>query len=52
MGYDSFVRCNCLKLGKTKPYPFDYSFHFDEEDFLKIDEGSNILNRADIRSYF
>ncbi|MCQ3929242.1 MAG: hypothetical protein DPW16_02190 [Chloroflexi bacterium] len=37
MGYDAFVRCNCWKEGKTKPYPFDFTFHFDAEGFPQID---------------
>lgn len=37
MGYDAFVRCNCWEQGKTKPYPFDFSFHWDESDFPEPD---------------
>lgn len=32
MGLDAFVYCSCLKHGKTKPYPFDFGWRFDEQD--------------------
>lgn len=31
MGFDAYVRCNCWKEGKTKPFPFDYGFHLSED---------------------
>lgn len=31
MGYDAFVRCNCREEGKTKPYPFDFQFEWDDQ---------------------
>lgn len=36
MGYDAFVRCNCWEEGKTKPYPFDFQFEWNEEGFVQI----------------
>ena len=39
MGHDAYVRCNCLKEGRTKPYPFDYDFSFSEEGWLDVEGG-------------
>lgn len=37
MGHDAFVRCNCAKEAKTKPYPFDFKFWFDDDHFLTVE---------------
>lgn len=37
MSYIAFVYCNCLKEGKTKPYPFEFGFSINEEGGIEPD---------------
>ena len=45
MGLDAHVRCNCIKEGKTKPFPFPGRLRFEECGEPFLDDGNGKPSR-------
>jgi hypothetical protein len=43
MGLDAYVRCNCFKEGRTKPFPFPDRLRFDEVGEPDVDNSDGKL---------
>jgi len=51
MGLDAYVRCNCFKEGRTRPFPFPDRLKFDELGEPDVDNSDNKLTIEDLITF-